>query len=114
MPAIIRVPVPTAGQDLQPFFEARFTDPTFLPALDLAVDEHDDLARVCAVQVTAVLAGAAGVELRYAVRWEAFHACSGQSAAGVSQRVVRGQADGSDWVFAPHVPPPARNGLDEF
>lgn len=110
----IRVPQPAAGQDLQRFFEVRLADAAFLPALDLAVSEHDELALVTDVQVTAVQAGAAGVELRYAVRWEAFHACSGQSAAGVSQRVARGRVDGGDWVFARHVPPPARDGVDEF
>lgn len=114
MPDDIRVPMPAAGQDLHRYFGACLADAAFLPALDLAVDEHDELARVSAVQVTVVLAGAAGVALHYAVHWEAFHACSGQSAAGVSQRVARGRNDGADWVFAPHAPPPVRDGLDEF
>ncbi len=110
----LRVPIPAAGQDLQRFFEARLADAGFLPALDLDVSEHDELAQVTAVLVTAVLAGATGVALHYAVRWEAFHACSGQSATGESQRVARGRADGGDWVFAPHLPLPVRDGLDEL
>lgn len=86
-------------------------------AFELVVGDVEDVAvglKPPMFLLTAVLTGATGVELRYAVRWEAFHACSGQSAAGVSQRVARGRADGGDWVFARHVPPPARDGVDEF
>lgn len=114
MPDDIRMPIPAAGQDLQALFEARLADAGFLPVLDLAVSEHDELAQVSAVRVTAALSGATGVALHYAVSWEAFHACSGQRATGESQRVARGRVDGGDWVFAPHVPPPTRDGLDEL
>lgn len=104
---MIHVPIPAAGADLRRYVEPLLTDAAFRSVLDLDVRDHDELAQVTAVAVRAVHADAAAVAVHYDVHWEAFHACSDQAAAGVSQRVTRGRVEGGDWVFAAHVPPPA-------
>lgn len=114
MPEAIRVPIPTAGSGLVPYFDDRIRDGTLRLALDLAVAEHDELAVVTRVSVVGVDLSAEHVAVHYVVAWQAFHACSDQHALGESLRTIRGRAEGSNWIFAPDSPQPTRDSADEL
>jgi hypothetical protein len=114
MPEQIRVPVPSADEDLQRYFQTLAQGEGFRRALDLSVAEFDELAQLAALSVTQVEAVGAAVAVHYRVAWTAFHACDDTTVAGQQLRIARGRIDGSAWIFERPEPLPGRHTGDEF
>lgn len=108
----VRLPIPGPGVALLHYFDERVRDGSLDAALDLSVVEFDEFGQLAGVTVTAVETSAARIAVNYAVSWTSFHACDDRSFGGTHVRVLRGRAEGSDWVFAPHEPLPTRCDAD--
>jgi hypothetical protein len=111
----IRVAMPAPGAELRGYFDERVASGSLDLALDLSVVEFDELAQLAGVAVTAVDTSGAGIAVHYAVSWTSFHACDDRTFGGAHARVLRGRAEGGEWVFERHEPlPTQRDFADEF
>lgn len=115
MTAALRVPRPGLGVDLRGHFDELVQRGDLKAVLDLSVTEFDELALLSEVAVSAVELSDNGIAVNYVVSWAAFHACDDRRFGGRHARVLRGRAQGGDWVFERPEPAPAsRDTLDEF
>lgn len=114
MPSDIRVPIPSAGDDLRLYFDESVENDKFGLALDYSVAEFDELARMTDIQVINVEFNDAGVAVHYTVSYEAFHPCDDKRIQGDTARIVRGRTEGAHWVFEKAAAPAERGTLDEF
>lgn len=107
--------MPVPGVDLRLYFDEQVQRGGLDAALDLSVVEFDELAQRTGVVVTGVDTSDVAVAVSYAVTWTSFHACDDRAFGGTHARVLRGRADGRDWVFErPEPLPVLRDSFEEF
>ncbi|MCE4556225.1 hypothetical protein [Pelomonas cellulosilytica] len=107
--------MPPPGDDLRQAFQAQVARGALDAALDLSVVEFDELAQLTTVTVMGVEVTATAIAVHYTVSWSSFHACDDRTFGGQNARVLRGRADGQDWVFDPLEPMPiSRSAFDEL
>jgi hypothetical protein len=112
---MVRVPRPLPGIEPGLYLQEWVARGELDAALDLSVVEFDELAQLADIAVTAVETSAVGVAVHYTVSWTSFHACDDRTFGGKSARMLRGRAEGGEWVFERHERPPTRQDtLDEF
>lgn len=114
MSSMIRIPVPAldGSEDLVVF--AQDNTDLLAVAMDCEVREFDSKAQVDSLKITSVDVQNESVRITYTIAWSASDTCRDIEFAGTQERVLRGQREGSFWVFRKHQPTPGRSTLDEF
>ncbi|QLG87978.1 hypothetical protein HQ393_06715 [Chitinibacter bivalviorum] len=83
-------------------------------ALDLIVNEQDELALLDQLILGDITVGADQIVIEYQVCFSSYHACRNLQYSDCEHRSLRGVRQGNTLSFKPYTPPPCRSTADEF
>lgn len=83
-------------------------------ALDLIVNEQDELAQLDQLILGDVTVNAEQIEIEYQVCFSSYHACRNLQYSDCERRTLRGERQGNILRFKAYTPPPSRSTADEF